>query len=74
MPVPSATMQTVLIAAVEPTRSRSKAAAQKVVANSLEIQATKPIQANQNCGESFPRCGPSRSGTCSSTSFSRPKI
>jgi len=42
MPVPRATIATVEIAAVEPTRSFSSAAAQNDVANSLEIQATKP--------------------------------
>ena len=72
IPVPSATIATVEIAAVDPTRSFSNAAAQNEVANSLEIQATKPTQEIQNLRESFPLCGPSSSGTCSSSFFSRP--
>ena len=42
------------------------------MANSLEIQATKPNHEIQNFAESFPPCGPCSSGTCSSASFSRP--
>ena len=72
MPVPSATIATVEIAAVEPTRSLSNAADQNDVANSDEIHATNPNQANQNFADIFPLCGPLSSGTCSSASFSRP--
>ena len=59
MPVPIATMATVEIAAVDPTRSSSSAAAQKEIANSLEIHAIKPTHEIQKLRESFPPCGPS---------------
>ena len=72
MPVPRATIATVDIAAVDSTRSLSNAAAQNEVANSLEMQATKPNHAIQKLRESFPPCGPSSSGTWSSSSFSLP--
>ena len=54
MPVPSATIATVEIAALEPTRSLSRAAAQKETANSLEMQAVKPSHEIQNLRESPP--------------------
>ena len=74
MPVPSATMATVEIAADDPTRSFKSAADQNDVANSEEIHATKPNQATQNLNDIFPLCGPLSSGTCSSLSLSRPRI
>lgn len=46
-------MATVEIAAVDPTRSFNNAAAQNEVANSLEMQATKPNHAIQSCVRVF---------------------
>ena len=63
IPVPSATIATVEIAAVEPTRSFNRAADQNDVANSDEMHATKPTQANQYFADNFPLCGPLSSGT-----------
>ena len=53
-------------AGLDPIRSRIRAAAQKVVANSPAIHATNPNQANQNLALKEPRCGPSSSGVWSS--------
>ena len=61
------------MAAVASVRSRTSAAAQNAVANSVEIVATKPNQVIQKAFESFPPCGPSLVGTCGSLERSRRK-
>ena len=56
-------MAIVEIAADASVRSRTRAAAQNAVANSVEIVAIKPNQVIQKALESFPDCGPSLVGT-----------
>ena len=54
MPIPYASMTVVATAAVPPTRSLKREAAQNAVPNSLPIHAMKPIHETQNFHDIFP--------------------